>query len=316
MAEKQRVLVLGATGMLGHRLANGLVESGYDVSVGVRVTPDIGSPYWRLPAFRDLTKIVTGIDAYAWKNLQETIRGHRPDVLLNCIGVIKQKSDGNASVPCIALNALLPHALEEAVASYGGRLIHFSTDCVFKGDRGQYTEEDRPDADDWYGRSKALGEVQGENSLTLRTSIIGPEVTGHRSLIDWFLMQDSTPISGYARAIYSGVTTREMAFLVHFILSRKPDLRGLYHVASEPLSKYELLTMLRDELRIAADIVPDDTVVIDRSMNGKLFEKTTGYRIPAWSEMIAGLADDLRTYWENGWLEQPAHVMRSDSIAN
>jgi dTDP-4-dehydrorhamnose reductase len=211
--------------------------------------------------------------------------------------VIKQRDDGQASVPCIALNALLPHALEEMVEQWGGWLIHFSTDCVFKGDRGAYTEEDPSDATDWYGRTKAMGEVLGNNALTLRTSIIGRELQGHRSLVDWLLSQEGSAVNGFTRAIYSGITTREMVNVVDLLIRERPGLHGLYQVASAPISKYELLCLIRDAAKMQIEINRDETgLCIDRSLCGERFIQATGYQAPPWPQMVAGLVDDIMWY--------------------
>jgi dTDP-4-dehydrorhamnose reductase len=194
------------------------------------------------------------------------------------------------------INALLPHRLAELAGSWHGRLIHFSTDCVFSGARGNYTEEDESDARDLYGRSKFLGETVGPNALTLRTSMIGRELTGHRSLLDWLHAQRGHTIRGYRRVIYSGVTTNHLADVVTDIIRNHSDLNGLYQVASRPISKYDLLCMLSDAHRLNVGITPDSAEQSDRSMSGEKLYHAIGYRAPSWPELIHQLSIDSTPY--------------------
>lgn len=292
-----KILVLGASGMLGHRLLWGLNELGYDVLAGLRTDRSAQSPFDRMPVLSDARRVVAGLDGYDPQGLKRRLSELRPDVILNCIGVIKQLDEGHLSVPCIALNALLPHLLEELVADWGGWLIHFSTDCVFKGDRGGYTETDATDARDLYGMTKALGEVTGPHALTLRTSIIGCELRSHRSLVDWFLRQNGLAVKGYSRAIFSGLTTREMVRVVDLLLRKYRGLNGLYHVASDPISKYELLCLIRDAAHLTIDITEDgEGMHVDRTLVAKKFENRTGYQAPPWRSMVRGLSEDIRLY--------------------
>jgi dTDP-4-dehydrorhamnose reductase len=148
--------------------------------------------------------------------------------------------------------------------------------------------------------------------LTLRTSIIGPEITGFTSLVAWFLGNAGGRVKGFSRAIYSGITTREMVNVVDFILSDKPHMRGLYQVASSPISKYELLNLLAKSLNLSTEIDKESDFALDRSMSADLFSKATGYSAPDWPSMISGLSSDLREYWANGWNTQlPAEAFKS-----
>jgi dTDP-4-dehydrorhamnose reductase len=228
--------------------------------------------------------------------LEKTLSGLRPEYLINCIGVIKQREEATAAIPNIILNSLLPHKLAEIAAGWGGRVIHFSTDCVFSGKTGGYTEESPSDAEDLYGKSKFLGEVVTANALTLRTSIIGRELANFRSLLEWFLAQRGKTIRGFRRVIYSGVTTNYMAELVGDLVSDHPALSGLYQVTAPPVSKYDLLRMLKEAYHLDVEIVPDEREVSDRSMSGEKFLKATGYRQPGWDALVASLAGDRTPY--------------------
>jgi dTDP-4-dehydrorhamnose reductase len=243
-----------------------------------------------------------GIDAMEFEGLDAWLSEMRPDYIVNCIGIIKQRPTAQEAIPAITINALLPHRLAALAAEWDGRVIHFSTDCVFSGARGAYTEEDESDAHDLYGRSKFLGEVSGANALTLRTSIIGRELVSHRSLLDWLLSQNGRSVRGFRRVIYSGVTTNHLADLAADIVRDHSDLSGLYQVASRPISKYDLLCLLRDAYSLDVEITPDDTEQSDRSMIGQKLHRAIGYTAPSWPELVNQLATD-RTPYES-WLTQ------------
>ena len=237
------MLVLGVGGMLGHKVYQRLATEDIWRFGTLRASrPEM--PYARIPWMQDEAHVFDRVDAMEWPRLNTLLTTVRPDVTVNCIGVIKQREEAKAPVSSITLNALLPHRLLDAVSTWNGRLIHISTDCVFSGNRGGYHEDDLPDADDLYGRTKYLGEVTATPGLTLRTSMIGRELTGHRSLLDWLLQQGGRTIQGYTRAIYSGLTTVYLADLIARLITERPALHGLFQVASTPISKFELLRLL------------------------------------------------------------------------
>nr|MBA3672360.1 SDR family oxidoreductase [Gemmatimonadaceae bacterium] len=244
--------------------------------------------------------IVEGVDVEQLDALDDVVRQLRPGAVINCVGVIKQRPSATDAIPSITVNALVPHRLARVAAEIGARLVHFSTDCVFSGSRGDYGEEDFPDAYDLYGRSKFLGEVATPNALTLRTSIIGRELQHHRSLLDWFLAQRGGTVRGYERVFWSGVTTNHLASLVGDLLAYAPALGGVYQVAGQKLSKYDLLLRLRAAYGLDVEIVPDSEVTMDRSLRGDRLFEATGYRSPSWDEMLSELATDPTPYdrWE------------------
>jgi dTDP-4-dehydrorhamnose reductase len=246
--------------------------------------------------------VITGVDVTDFPALDAMLSAFRPGFVVNCVGVIKQRAEALAPIPSITINSLLPHKLAQMVASWGGRLIHFSSDCVFSGRQGCYVEEDLSDAEDLYGRTKFLGEVVAANALTLRTSIIGRELSEHRSLLDWFLAQKQRTIRGYRRVIYSGVTTNYLAELVASIIQEHPTLNGKYQVASEPISKYDLLCRLRDAYGLEVRIEPDDEEVSDRSMSCDRLREAIAYKCPPWPVLTRELAEDNTPYEK--WLEQ------------
>jgi dTDP-4-dehydrorhamnose reductase len=220
----------------------------------------------------------------------------RPAAVINCVGLIKQLPSAKSPLPAIGINAHFPHRLARLCQATGARLIHISTDCVFSGRRGRYTEDDPSDAEDLYGRTKFLGEVGGPACLTLRTSIIGRELRGQVALLEWFLQQRGRTVKGYARAIYTGVTTRTLAGVMADLLERHPDLSGLWQVASEPISKYELLQLVNRAFGLGATIERDESFVCDRSLDGSRFRQATGWQPPSWPQMVQELADDPTPY--------------------
>jgi dTDP-4-dehydrorhamnose reductase len=224
-----------------------------------------------------------------------------PDAVINCIGVVKQLAAAHDPIAAITMNSLLPHVLAGACAGVGARMIQISTDCVFAGTRGNYSETDVPDATDLYGRSKLLGEVteiasSGPAPLTIRTSIIGRELSTANGLVEWFLSNQGGSVRGFTRAVFSGVTTAVLAETLANVVEHHPALDGLYHVAAKPISKYDLLVMLNETIGGRVAIIPDDSVVIDRSLDAARFQAATGLVPPSWQEMIAALAAESSQY--------------------
>jgi dTDP-4-dehydrorhamnose reductase len=283
-----KILILGGDGMLGHQLFLRLRE-GFETRVTLRQD---------FPAYRHLgcfspEEVYTGIDVRVTDRLLAVLADFRPEYVVNAVGMVKQRPEGHEHIANLEVNALLPHRLGLACRAIDANLIHISTDCVFSGRRGNYTEADQPDPVDVYGYSKLLGEVSGPGVLTLRTSIIGLELMRHTSLIEWFLDQRG-PIKGYRQAIFSGFTTRELSRIIERLVTQHAGVMGLYHLASEPISKYDLLVQLRDRLRRDIEITPDDALHCDRSLDSSRFRNTFDYRPPSWDGMLEELAADIR----------------------
>ena len=280
MDEKIRVLVLGATGMLGISMFRAFQDHGdYTVFGAVRSASE------GFRALAGASPILTGFDALDPDRLQKVFVQARPDIVINAVGLIKQLSGGNTVSDAVPINTLLPHRLQSLAELSGARLIHISTDCVFSGEQGNYLETDRADATDVYGVSKYLGEVDAPNAVTLRTSIIGHELASANGLVEWFLSQQGA-VKGYTRAIFSGLPTAELARVVRDFVIPNKDLRGLYHVSAAPIAKYELLRLVAQAYDHEVAIVPDDAVKIDRSLNSDRFRAATGYIPPAWPDLI------------------------------
>ena len=230
-------------------------------------------------------QIVCGVDVEHHDSLVSVFGKVRPEVVINCIGLVKQVVDVEDPLQAIPINTILPHRLAALCKVAGARLVHISTDCVFAGAKGNYVESDFPDANDLYGRSKLLGEVDYSHAVTLRTSIVGHELLGHRSLIGWFLAQRGQ-VKGYSNAVFSGLPTVELSRVIRDFVLPHVELRGVYHVAAAPINKYELLKLVAKVYGSEVEITPDSTLIIDRSLNGGRFALATGYVAPSWNELI------------------------------
>ena len=289
-----RVLVLGAGGMLGHKLCQCLSE--HEVVGTVKKNAGFYDKYPQI--FRNAT-LIGSVDVLDNEKLEKTIRNVAPDVIINCIGIVKQLKEANNAFLSVAINSYLPHKLATLSAEIGTRLITISTDCVFDGTRGGYCENDFSDARDLYGKSKFLGETTAEETaaVTLRTSFIGRELTiPTHGLLEWFLAQQGKTVRGFAKAVYSGSTTIEMAKIMAMIIKDHPDICGVYQVASKPIAKYNLLCLIKDTFGLNVNITRDEDFCCDLSLNMDRFVQTTGYIAPSWEEMISQMSKDPTDY--------------------
>jgi dTDP-4-dehydrorhamnose reductase len=284
-------LVLGATGMLGHKLMQTLSKK-FSVTGTVRAD---SSAFSRHPVFAGMT-IIGNVRADDITSVHRAIERSNPDVVINCIGIVKQLPAANDPLPSIAINALFPHQLAKICRQKNIRLIHMSSDCVFSGKRGNYSEDDPSDAEDLYGKTKYLGEVNYPGCLTIRTSIIGRELETAHGLIEWFLSQEGKTVSGYRKAIFSGLTTIALSEIMGEIISDYPALYGIRQIASEPVSKYDLLNLVKKTYAMTITLEADETVVNDRSLNPGKFNKETTIKIPSWQSMITQMFDDPTPY--------------------
>lgn len=280
--EQPNILILGGSGMMGHQFYK-VSGQHFPTYATFRRFSNKLEPYFQ----RDT--IVEGVVAENFDSVIQAFTKVRPQVVVNCIGVVKQQGASKDPIACLNINSLFPHRLAKLCQSSGARLIHLSTDCVFSGQRGNYCEDDYPDAMDLYGRSKLLGEVFEPGCLTLRTSIIGRELNSCQGLIEWFLSNEGKTVSGYQKAIYTGLTTNALSELIIDVIRKFPELHGVWQVASQPISKFDLLTLVRDIYQANIRINPDDQFYCDRSLTCEKFHQATGWVAPSWPDMIRAM---------------------------
>ena len=279
-----RVLVLGGSGMLGHTLFRTLAENPQIDAFATLRNSYACSNF--SPQLHD--RLLSGVDATDFDTVTSAFSRCRPEVVVNCVGLVKQLGASKDPLAALPINAILPHRLARLCAVAGARLVHISTDCVFSGRQGGYTEADFPDAEDLYGRSKLLGEVDEPHAVTLRTSIIGREIGSRNGLVEWFLGERGC-VKGFTNAVFSGVTTNELARVILERVLPRSDIRGVWHVSSSPIAKHDLLKLLRAEFGLDVVIEPDPSLVIDRSLDSSRFKDATGYAPPDWERMISEL---------------------------
>ncbi len=270
--------------MLGHTLW-GECEKRFEASTTIRADqPDA-------VALRALDPdcIVAGVRAEDLSSVERALDRSGAEVAVNCIGLVKQLASGADPAAMVAANALFPQQLAAACRERAVRLVHVSTDCVFSGRRGGYTESDLPDPEDLYGRSKLAGEPEGSGVLTLRTSMIGRELAGSHGLLEWFLAQKGE-VRGFTRAVFTGPTAPVLSRAICDLIEDHPRLEGTWHLGAEPITKHELMLLLRDTFQHDVEIVPDGKLKIDRSLNSSRLRSTTGWEAPSWPEMVAELS--------------------------
>jgi dTDP-4-dehydrorhamnose reductase len=297
----KRILILGGAGMLGHK-AFQVLSADCDVYATFRKFEH------RLKSTRlfELSKVIDGVDVFQIGSVKQAIERIRPDVVHNCVGIVKQHEQASDPKFAIYINALFPHLLSESCSSSGSKLVHISTDCVFSGRKGDYTEDDMSDAEDMYGRTKYLGEVRDGRSLTLRTSIIGRELFSSFGLVEWFLSQEHRTVPGYTNAIYTGLTTMALCREIQRVIHHFPNLYGLYHVSSEPITKYHLLSLVKKAYHADVEVNEFPDFYCDRSLDSARFREATNSALPKWEQMIVEMHDDSTPYsdWRTNGLRR------------
>ena len=286
-----RVVILGGNGMLGHKIWQ-VFEPEVDTYILAR------KPYLMYQNYNifNSDRWIADVDVLHYDKMAKILKALNPNVVLNCVGIVKQSPEAEDPILSISINALFPHRLANLCKDIGSRIIHISTDCVFSGRTGMYKEDDIPDPIDLYGRSKLLGEVCGKNCLTIRTSIIGRELGSHLGLLQWLLNSQNQRVKGYVNAIFSGFTTESLAQILLNIVVNYPSLSGLYHISSEPINKYDLLKRLCDAYKLDVEVEPYKDYYCNRSLDSSIFKELTGFVPPSWDEMITGLMEDNTKY--------------------
>lgn len=290
---KKRTLILGGNGMLGHKLWQLSLNT-----LETYVTLRRPLQTYRYAKLFDPTRVISGVDATNFNTVIHAVKQIKPSVVVNCLGIVKQRDIAKNPLTSIHINSLFPHQLKEICNSVGARLIHMSTDCIFSGKKGNYREEDPADAEDLYGKTKYLGEVDGDDCLTIRTSIIGRELETHLGLVEWLLSQNGKTVLGYTRAIYSGFTTPVLSQIILTLIQDFPKLSGVYHVSTDPINKYDLLKILIKAFRLNIEVQNFNNFFCDRSLNGSRFNNAVPINFPSFEQMVSELVKDGETYKE------------------
>ena len=286
-----RVLVLGGAGMLGHKVCQ-VFRQRFDTWATVL-------PGYRAPGGYQILAddhLLDSVDAFQLDTVVRAMAEVKPDAVINCIGIIKHLRAAKDPIVSLTINSLFPHQLANLCRASGARMVHMSTDCVFSGRKGMYTEDDVSDAEDLYGRTKFMGEVDAPGCFTIRTSIIGRELDTANGLIEWFLAQKGGKVRGFRRAIFTGYTTDALARIIADVLENHPQLSGVYHVSSDPINKFDLLSLVNETYGLGIRIEPESEFVCDRSLDSSRFRSATGVQPPAWEEMIQEMHHDPTPY--------------------
>ena len=281
-----RIIILGASGLIGHKLLQKL-SNDFDVYATLHRSKE---SYGLMPLFSG-QNIIDEVDVSDFENVSAILHYVNPNVILNCIGITPRKDEINNLYKVIKINSLFPHQLANWAKVNNKRVIHFSTDCVFNGSTGNYTENSLTTAEDVYGRTKALGEINYSHTLTIRSSFIGQELFGKTELLDWFLNQEGKRINGFTNTLYSGVSTNFMTYVVKTIILNAPELSGLYQLAPDkPISKYELLCIAKRAFDVNIEIIPENKHVHTPTLNGSKLKDNIKINVPSWKEMMKDLA--------------------------
>lgn len=285
-----KIVILGASGLIGHKLFQTLIRSGHDT---------YGLIHGKKATFSNIeilqgNTIIESVDILEFDKLQGILHALQPEVVLNCVGITKRKEEVNDPIHALRVNSLFPHQLASLAKEMNIRVIHFSTDCVFNGEVGNYSEGSHTTGEDAYGKTKALGEIRYPHALTIRSSFIGRELVAHTELLEWLISQNGKTIKGFTNAMYSGVSTIYMSKVIQDIIENHPQLSHLYQLATpEPISKYDLLCLARDAFKLDIDIIPDGNFVIKPTLNGDKLSKAIDLSVPSWQDMMNDLASDL-----------------------
>lgn len=279
-----KILVLGITGLIGRYIFSVLYNS-FDV---------IGTTRKKKVDLTDINlyqnkNILYNFDILKSSEVKNKIIDLRPDYIINCIGITKRKITDN-DIDVIYTNSIFPHKLSKLSELFNCKVIHFSTDCVFSGDKGFYDEESNTDALDLYGKTKALGEIKYKNSLTIRSSFIGLELYDKTELLEWVLSQNGKKINGYKKTMYSGVTTLFLAQFVKKILNLNFTFSGLYNLSPKvPISKYDLIELIIEEFQLNINLIKEERTVHNPTLDGELLRKELNFIIPSWKQMLKEL---------------------------
>jgi dTDP-4-dehydrorhamnose reductase len=292
-----KILVLGGAGMWGHQAFLKLSQHFGKSQVACTLRKP-RSAYDKIGIFKEAT-VFDNVDFQDFDVAKKCLEIFKPHWILNCVGLTPRKYDTENKELYTLINSELPYRIADWAQENDAKLIHFSTDCVFSGKRGHYTEKDKPDAQDVYGKSKAAGEVQAPHVLTYRLSKIGRELEKKTELVEWFLSKKGTVVQGYSQAWYAGLTTNAMADELIRVIENFPELSGLYQVASAKISKYELLKLLNQVYSCGIEIQKNTDYALDKSLDCDLYSEATGFKCPDWLEMIKAMKNEERIDYDS-----------------
>ena len=280
-----KILILGGDGMIGHKMVQVLGAQNHEIVISVREKRDLS-----LKSFSSKSKVF--FNDFLKENVFTFLDRVNPDVIINAIGITIRRGVNDHVSNSIYINSYFPHQLANWAGIHNKRLIHFSTDCVFSGSEGSYSEDANPNALDYYGKTKGLGEVFSKNALTLRSSMIGPELFNKTELFEWVINNKEKEINGFSRVIYSGVTTVYMARLVADLIKNHKDLSGIYNIASNPISKFELLHLINDNFDLGLVINKDQSIISNKTLDPSKIDNELGIKSSNWNELIIELKKD------------------------
>ena len=284
-----KILILGGDGMIGHKMDQVLSVQNHEIVISIREKKDL-----TLKSISSKSKVF--FNDFLKDNIIDFLVKVNPDVIINAIGVTIRRGAKKNISDTIYLNSLFPHQLSNWALAFKKRLIHFSTDCVFSGSEGSYLEDATPNALDYYGKTKGLGEINSKSSLTIRSSMIGPELFNKTELFEWIINNKEKEINGFSRVMYSGVTTIYMARLLSDLIVNHKNLDGIYNVASKPISKFELLHLINDKFDLGLIINKDQNITSNKTLNPSKIEKEIGIESPHWNDLIVEIKKDYMNH--------------------
>jgi dTDP-4-dehydrorhamnose reductase len=284
-----RILILGGNGMIGHKMYQILSKFKEDTWVTLR--NDLST--YSFSSIYNYEKVIDNIDLTDFNKLSRILNEIKPDIILNASGITIRRGVEKIKSNTILINSALPHFLNEWVSFNNKRLIHFSTDCVFSGKKGDYLDTDIKDAYDLYGSTKSLGEIiDSQFAVTLRGSMIGRELENKTELFEWFLKQKNKKIKGFSEVIYSGITTVKMAEIILTLINNYPNLTGIYNISSKPITKLALLKLCNEYFDVNAIIEMDGSYSSNKNLISEKFFNHIGMKQPNWEDLIKQLKDE------------------------
>ena len=282
-----KIIVLGASGLIGSYMFRELSKT-FETFGTIRKSK---IKYKDIALFKS-NKIIDNIDILNLDNLNKLLESLKPNIIVNCIGVTKRKISDNL-LDVIKINSIFPHELVKWGLINSARIIHFSTDCVFNGLTGNYNEKSNTNAFDIYGKTKALGEIQYDNCLTIRSSFIGRELFDKTELLEWVISNNGKKIKGFKKTMYSGVSALFLSKFIKNIINDHIKLNGLFQLSTDiPISKYDLICLIRDCFDLNIEIIPENNKYHCPTLDNSKLKNKMNFEIPSWKEMLVELKNN------------------------